>query len=116
MPTKKEVEELYELNKTTSFDNRVNNSGGASDVFEATKNGRVKSKTVHSVYKKHDSVSDMTKSTLDLLTDASRQAVKEIQKQQNNILSDIVSRTYAPKRKVEKNNELDAVMGSIKTF
>lgn len=116
MPTKKEVEELYELNKTTTFDNRIENSGGASDVFEATKNGRVKSKTVHSVYKKHDSVDDMAKSTLDLLTDASRQAVKEMQKQQNNILSDIVSRNYVPRRKVEKNNELDAVMGSIRTF
>ena len=85
-------------------------------VFNNNK-GKTKSKKVHQIYKKSDSVEDMAKATVDLISESSRSLLKNLENQENEQLNVMLRRTYVPRQaKVDDGSDLDKVMGSLHLF
>ncbi len=97
---------------------KLKNTGGASDLFEIAETGRTKSKKVHQIYKKNDSVEDMAESTMSLMADSSRQFLKKINEAENDQLNFLINRNYTPRQSdtEEESTDLENVIGSLHLF
>jgi len=105
------------INAIATPKTKLKNTGGASDLFEIAETGKTKSKKVHQIYKKTDSVEDMAKSTVDLVAESSRQLLKNINNQENNQLDYLVNRVYNPRQpKINSASDLENVMSELHLF
>ena len=91
-------------------------SGGASDIFEIAETGTTKSKKVHQVYRKHDSIEDVAKTTVDLVADSTKEVAKEVNRQCQDNLDIILDKTYTPRQQTAAVGDLDNVIASLHTF
>lgn len=114
---KTETPAEVKIKATAAPKTKLKNTGGASDIFEIAETGKTKSKKVHQIYKKSDSVEDMAKATVDLISESSRSLLKNLENQENEQLNVMLRRTYVPRQaKVDDSSDLDKVMESLHLF
>ena len=114
---KTETPTEVKIKATAAPKTKLKNTGGASDIFEIAETGKTISKKVHQIYKKSDSVEDMAKATVNLISESSRSLLKNLEKQENVQLNVMLWRTYVPRQaKVVDGSDLDKVMGSLHLF
>ena len=114
---KTETPTEVKIKATAAPKTKLKNTGGASDIFEIAETGKTKSKKVHQIYKKSDSVEDMAKATVDLISESSRSLLKNLENQENEPLNVMLRRTYVPRQsKLDDGSDLDKVIGSLHLF
>lgn len=114
---KTETPAEVKIKATAAPKTKLKNTGGASDIFEIAETGKTKSKKVHQIYKKSDSVEDMAKATVDLISESSRSLLKNLENQENEQLNVMLRRTYVPRQaKIDDGSDLDKVMESLHLF
>lgn len=106
--------------KTTTAKPRAKRrtTGAGSDLLEIAENGKPKSKKVHQVYNKSDNMDSMVQKTVDLISNTTRQIIKEAEKQETSSLSGLVDKNYVPRRPSDNNAEddLENILDMVCTF
>lgn len=109
--------EVVKINAIAKPKTKLKTTGGASDLFEIAETGKPKSKKVHQIYRKSDSVEDMAKSTVDLMADSTRVVLKEFNDHENDKLSNLVNKNYSPRKtKTDDESDLNNVLDSLHLF
>ena len=96
---------------------RTKAKNAVNDLVEIVETGKPSGK-IHKAYENNNnSIKDFATNTVDLMAESSRTILKEMDKQENEIMNDLVNRVYKPTIKVdETKSDVDNVMNSLKLF
>lgn len=97
---------------------RTRAASAVSDLVEIVDTGKPAGK-IHKAYNKRDTdtVKNFANNTANLMAESSRHVLEEMNKQENEMMNELVNRVYKPTVKVDNTNtDLDNVMNSLSLF
>ena len=115
-PTVKEEVEFNISTVANPKTRRTRAKNTVNDLVEIVENGKPSGK-IHKAYKNNDTVKEFASNTADLMAESSRRILSEMDKQENEMMNELVNRVYKPTVKVDDSgSDLDNVMNSLRLF